>query len=291
MDEANSTAAAEPKQTYTYALDQSVILSAIDNCVTELKSAWQKKNPGNPSKEAFYFNCMDETAQSIKDQMIRIAEPIDAVVLEQQLNAFKSRYLVLDEEEDESTSESEQEQDLSFDDDEVLDAEAYDKVRDLRAKTREIAARVFSTREEAIGGALGVTGRSVQDLLEMHGFGEGQVEGESEQSTEDAGDRIKADSGRINPLNAALRNLTSSLENVDSGLTERIESIKETISTIDSAVDKYQRVSQGDENVLSQTEKALIAASNVKTREIMEEVGEETLNDPDRNLARLLSGA
>ena len=290
MNDADLTAA-ELKKMSTYALDQSAINSAIDICVAEIKSAWQKKNPGNSSKEAFHFNCMDLMAQSIKDQMISDAKPVDADMLEQQLNAFKTRFTVLDEEEDESSSESEQEQDISFDDDEVVDTEAHEKVREMRAKTREIAARVVASREEAIEGALGVTGRTVQDLLEVHGFGKGQTEGESELSTEEAGDSIKADHGRINPLNAALRNLTSSLQNVDSGLSEKIESIKETISTIDSAVDKYQRISQGDENALSQTEKALIAASNVKTREIMEEVGEETLNDPDRNLAGLLSGA
>jgi hypothetical protein len=86
-----------------------------------------------------------------------------------------------------------------------------------------------------------------------------------------------------------LKNLTSSLQNVDSGLSEKLESLKETLGTIDSSVDKYRRISQGEENALSQTEKAMIAASNLR-REV-EVLEEDTSEDVNRDLARLFGGA
>ena len=273
----------------TSSLDQSIVLSAIDAHLAEIKAAWHQKNPNNPTKEEFYFKCMDETAQSMKDQILSVSRPVDETLLESQLNAFKSRYLSIQEEDDSDSVSSDEEQDISFDDDEILDTDAYDKVRELRAKSREVASRVISVREEALERALGVTGRGVKELLQIHGFEEGEMEEEQRHVPIDDGENDRVPE----PLNAALRNLTSSLKNVDSGLTEKLELLKETIGTIESTAEKYQRVSQGDENVFSQTEKAIIAASNVMTRESFKEevVGEETMNDPDRNLARLLAGA
>jgi hypothetical protein len=272
MDErdiqADKTVEADDTKILTSTIDRSIVLSSIDGRLSEIKAAWREKHPdANPNKEAFYFQCMD-------------------------LNALQTRYLSLDEidEDEESTaSSSEQEQDISFDDADILDTEAYEKVIELRAKSREIAGRVIQTREQAIEKALGVTGRSVEELIRVHGFeGAGDEEG---HNTDMVGE--EDDNGRIaEPLNAALRNLTSSLRNVDSNLSQKLDSIKETIGTIDSAVEKYTRISQGEENVLSQTEKAIIAASRVKMRKVEEKVmGEETLNDSDRNLARLLAGA
>lgn len=230
---------------------------------------------------------MDATVDSIKSQLQSVTESVEDDLLDGQLYKFRfSRQHHL-EEEDDSTS-SEEEQDVSFDDDDILDAEAYNKVRELRRRTREVAGRVISVREEALEGALGVAGKSLEELLRVHGFCDQQPK-EDEGGNEDA-----AENSRISevPLNSALKNLTSTLQNVDSGLYRKLESIKETIGTIDSAVDKCQRVARGEENVLSQTEQALIAASNVRERVVVEEeeVGEETMNDVDRNLARLLAG-
>lgn len=231
---------------------------------------------------------MDSAANVLKEYIINSTEDVDEQTLEKQLFAFHHRYLMLDVEDDSSSEEEEDECEISFDDEEVLDVEAYEKVRELRAKSREVAGRVISIREEGLELALGVTERSLRELLKVHGFSDG----EDEQVEEDAENVEAADNKRVaEPLNAALRNLTTSLQNVDSGLAQKLESIKETIGTIDSAVDKYQRVSQGDENALSQTEKALIAAAHAKDKNVEEEiVGEETMNDPDRNLAKMLAG-
>ncbi|KAL3794083.1 hypothetical protein ACHAWO_010934 [Cyclotella atomus] len=283
--EAEST---EPKQYQTTTTEQSQILTSINTTLTSLKSSHiQKYSNQGQQKCTFHLQCMDATVDSIKSQLQSVTESVEDDLLDGQLYKFRfSRQHHL-EEEDDSTS-SEEEQDVSFDDDDILDAEAYNKVRELRRRTREVAGRVISVREEALEGALGVAGKSLEELLRVHGFCD-------QQPTEDEGENEDAaENTRISevPLNSALKNLTSTLQNVDSGLYRKLESIKETIGTIDSAVDKCQRVARGEENVLSQTEQALIAASNVRERVVVEEeeVGEETMNDVDRNLARLLAG-
>jgi hypothetical protein len=80
---------------------------------------------------------MDQTAQSLKQQILNVTTAVDEASLNQRLNALQTRYLSLDEidEDEESTaSSSEQEQDISFDDADILDTEAYEKVIELCAK-------------------------------------------------------------------------------------------------------------------------------------------------------------
>ncbi|KAL3795072.1 hypothetical protein HJC23_006393 [Cyclotella cryptica] len=290
-----ATAAPSRVKVPTPATDLERAIAAIHARLTTIKSAWKEKND-QPEKEAFYMSCMDKTAASLIQQIESMTEPVDEHLVEEKLDEFEYRFLSLQHEpiiEDDFLSSEDEEVDISFDDAEILDQEAYEKVKELRCKSREIASRVISVREEALERALGVTSRSVSELLRVHGFSEGESVVD-EEMTGDSSDRNEDGKRLMDPLHVALRNLTSSLQNVDSGLTEKLESLKETIGTIDASVEKYQRASQGDENALSQMEKALIAASNLKAREVEEIGGEETMDNstnPDRILARLLAGA
>jgi hypothetical protein len=281
---ANETPA-PPKQYPIAATEQSQILTSIDTTLSTLKSSHIQKY-GNQHGTEYTLHCMDATVDSMKSQLRSITSGVDDDLLDRQLYSF--RYLRNNNQDDDDSSFSSEDeiQDVSFDDEEILDEDAYDKVRKLRRKCREVAGRVITVREEALEGALGVTRRSLEELLSLHGFSD-------EQQQEEEEEKYTVDNTRIiEPLNAALKNLTGKLQNVNAGgLNQKLESIKETIGTIDLAVEKCQRVARGEENLLSQTEKALIAASNVRERIVEEEeVGEETANDVDRNLARLLAG-
>jgi hypothetical protein len=135
--QADKTVEADTK-ILTSTIDRSIVLSSIDERLSEIKAAWREKHPdANPNKEAFYFQCMDQTAQSLKQQILNVTTAVDEASLNQRLNALQTRYLSLDEidEDEESTaSSSEQEQDISFDDADILDTEAYEKVIELCAK-------------------------------------------------------------------------------------------------------------------------------------------------------------
>lgn len=81
------------------------------------------------------------------------------------------------------------------------------------------------------------------------------------------------------------------MQGVDAGLADKLESLKETIGTIDSSVEKYQRAARGDQSALSQTEKALLASETPRESALasLAEEDEDT-TDPNKKLARLLAG-
>eukprot|EP00956_Cyclotella_meneghiniana_P001644 scaffold1810_cov60-Cyclotella_meneghiniana.AAC.2 len=292
----------------TTSIDRSIILNFIDTRLAQIKSSFQQQQQqthgSNPAKTAFYLQCMDDAIVSIKRQITNLTEPIDDELLQQELDRLELRYrsctLQTIDDDDTSSSSSEQEDvDVSFDDDDILDTEAYAKVKELRAAGREIANRVIDTREETVGRALNITERGVVELLNVHGYATKNDEQDESIDNHSGGETASAttiNSSIVEPLNTALQNLTSSLTNIDSNgnLTNKLNSIRETITTIDASVDKYQRVSQGEENVISQTERAIMEAATAMNREeggnrvVM---GEETMNDADGILARLLAGA
>eukprot|EP00956_Cyclotella_meneghiniana_P036648 scaffold128441_cov30-Cyclotella_meneghiniana.AAC.1 len=290
----------------TTSIDHSIVLNFIDTRLAQIKSSFQQETHGsNPAKTAFYLQCMDDTVASIKRQITNLTEPIDDELLQQELDRLELRYrnITTIDDDDTSSSSSEQEDvDISFDDDDILDTEAYAKVKELRAAGREIANRVIDTREETVGRALNVTERGVVELLNVHGYANKNDEQDESSSVIDnhaGGETVSATTinpSIVEPLNTALQNLTSSLTNIDSNgnLTNKLNSIRETITTIDASVDKYQRVSQGEENVISQTERAIMEATTAMNREDEGNrvvMGEETMNDTDGILARLLAGA
>lgn len=236
---------------------------------------------------------MDDTAASLKRQITNLTEPIDDDSLYPQLDRLESRHLAVQAEDDSdassSSSSEEEEVDISFDDDDVFDTEAYAKVKELRDASRDMARRVTDTRREAVGRALDVAERGVGELLKVHGYTDEEEQHQAQQQShqvvgEEGGETT--DRTVVEPLRAALRNLSASLE-ANSDLGVKLHSIRETIATIDAAADR------GGENAISQTEKAMAeaAAAMKHGEEEGRTMGEETLNDADAILARLLAGA
>ena len=107
-----------------------------------------------------------------------------------------------------------------------------------------------------------MTRQNISELMRVHGLSDNAEDelNEASEQTDDANEKRDA----LNPMHIALQTLTTSLQNVDSGLAEKLESMKETIGTIDSSVEEYQKMSQGDHSALSQTEKVLFAREEPK---------------------------
>jgi hypothetical protein len=216
-----------------------------------------------------------------------------------------------------SSDDDDDEEDFEFDDADIVDAEAYQQVKQLRGKARDIASRVLSVREETVGRAMEMTQRNLAELLRVHGFDNDDdihsqegigSERQTEEDTKNDKEKNNKGSGgdNLKPLRMALHTLVSSLHHVDSNLGENIESLKETIGTIDSSVEKIQRHLMGDENALSRTEKALLASSSLNPEEDTTVVGAVEIVDdesaiakeaetiammnPDKKLAHLLAG-
>ena len=288
--------------------DQRLVLSAIDNQVNAAKDAWREKNNAaagatdksnnHAAREEFFMNCIEQTGASLKRQLESVTIPADEAEVERVLDSFQTRLLKTrpstdeDDDEDSLSSEDDENEEIEFDDNEIVDQDAYNQVKSLRAQARELSARVIATREETVGKALNMTRRDLTELLRVHGFSEnGEDEAEASEQAEENEELGTEKRDSLNPMNTALQTLTSSLQNVDSGLAERLESLKETIGTIDSSVDKYQRMSQGDESALSQTEKALLSSANTRENEVeFEEEDTDSPMNPDKKLATLLAG-
>ncbi|KAL7495710.1 hypothetical protein ACHAWT_004069 [Skeletonema menzelii] len=277
--------------------DRRLVLAAIDNQLTVAKSAWKEKNADqntNPAKEEFFMKCLDQTVASLKQQLEAITIPADEEDVEQTLDSFQMRLLSIRPDEDDDcdgesiSSDEEDEKEISFDDDDIVDEEVLERVKKCRDDVRQVAARVISTREAVCRKALNEAERDIVNVLEVHGFNNSGNEDE-EGVNEQIGDANERDV--LNPMHVALQTLTSSLQNVDSGLAEKINDLKNTIGVVDRYIEKNERLSQGDENVLSQTEKALLASEQVKKNvEPMVDEDNDAQMDPDKKLARLLAG-
>ena len=291
---------------YVPSNDQRLVLSAIDNQLNIAKAAWKEKHgndnnnnsSNNKGREDFFMDCIDKTGTSLKQQLETVTVPADEAEVERVLDSFQTRLLSTrpssnNDDDDESLSSVDDEnEEIEFDDNEIVDQDAYNQVKQLRARARDISSHVISIREETMGKAFDITRRDISELMRVHGFSENvhssEEDGETQEQNEDDGNEKKRDS--LNPMHVALQNLTSSLQNVDTDLTEKLESLKETIGTIDSSVEKYQRMSQGDESVLSKTEKALLT-SEESMKTVVEPLEEnDSPMNPDKNLARLLAG-
>jgi len=296
--------AAEPPapeiRAYVPKSDRRLVLAAIDNQLTVAKSAWKEKNAdqdNNPSKEEFFMKRLDQTAASLKQQLEAITIPADDEEedVDQTLDSFQMRLLSTRPDEDDDTdgesisSDEEDDKEISFDDDDIVDEEVLERVKKCRNDVREVAARVISAREEVCRKALTVGERDIAHVMEVHGLnssGDEDDNGVNEQN----GDGNERDV--LNPMHVALQTLTSSLQDVDSGLAEKVNDLKNTIGVVDSYIEKNERLSQGDENVLSKTEKALLASEQVKKNEesIFDEDDDDAQMNPDKKLARLLAG-
>ena len=296
-DPAAEPSAPEIRASYIPKSDRRLVLAAIDNQLTVAKSAWKEKNANqnNPAKEEFFMKCLDQTATSLKQQLEALTIPADDEEdVEQTLDSFQMRILSTRPGEDtdcevESISSDEgDEKDISFDDDDIVDEDVLERVRKARNDVRKVAARVISTREEACTQALNVAERDIVNVLEVHGFNNSSNE-DGDGVNDPIGDANERDV--LNPMHVALQTLTSSLQDVDSGLAEKINDLKNTIGVVDSYIEKNERLSQGDENVLSQTERALLASEQVKenVESVVEEDNDAQMN-PDKKLARLLAG-
>ncbi len=282
------------------------------------------------------MNCINETGASLHRQLELVTTPVEETEVESMLDSFQTRLATAtlqlnsdtnncdddDEEEEEdvlsSSSDDDDEEEFEFDDADIVDAEAYQQVKQLRSKARDIASRIVSVREETVGRAMEMTQRNLLELMRVHGFdNENNIihsqdgigsEQQAEKETKNEEEKNSSDSicDNLKPLRMALHTLVSSLHHVDSNLGENLESLKETIGTIGSSVEKIQRHLKGDENALSRTEKALLASSSVNPEEDTTVVGEVDIVDmesaiakeaemtammnPDKKLAHLLAG-
>lgn len=338
-DDVGRTMTTEIVTTRVPSSNRRAILSVIDNQMNSAKVAWQTKYltnvETNSSKIDFIINqCIDKTGICLKNQVEEMTtteeddtDDVDEAMTTAMrdttdpLDSFKLRQLQLttirgdDHDDDDDVSHSSSSidditEDISFEEEELFDQDAYNQVKQLRSKARDISSNVIALREETTSRALDVVKRDLSALLNVHGFfthdtGNNDEEGVAESTTttkegknDEEEDNNNNDSS-LNPMNVAIQTLIGSIQTIDTDLSTKLEELKETIGTIDISVNKWVEGS-----TLSQTEKAILASTDVQYGEETDDLlgrrrerrgGGEAENDespmnPEKKLARLLAG-
>jgi len=245
-------------------------------------------------------------------------DPLDSFKM-RQLQLTTIRYDINRDEDDDDVSHSSSSIDditeaISFDEEELFDQDAYNQVKQLRSKARDISSNVIALREETTSRALDVVKRDLSVLLSVHGFSsiqddtddnnnnnnDGKVVVDHETTKEGKNDEeIKSNIDSLHPMNVAIQTLIGSIQTIDTDLSTKLEELKETIGTIDNSVNKWV-----DGSTLSQTEKAIIASTYAQYGEETDDLlsrrehrgggggeeNDESPMNPEKKLARLLAG-
>ncbi len=293
---------------YAPSSDRRLVLAAIDNQVNASKVAWRESNSdgqSNAAREKFFLNCIDQTGAFIKRQVELLTMSMDEAAVEDVLDSFRTRRLantrsssplMADDEncdDDSLSSDDDENEEFEYDDADIVDQDAYNQVKQLRSQAREISSRVRAIRTETVDRAMDMTQRNLTDFMRVHGFEENADTNQTQEDSEklaDTNNEMRSDV--LNQLHIALRTLASSRHYVDSNLPDNHDSLKQTIGTIESSMEKLQRLAQGDESVLSQTEKAIITSGHQEEdTTVVESVHEsDCMMNPDKKLAHLLAG-
>jgi hypothetical protein len=293
----------------------------------------------NSSKVDFIINeCIDKTGLCLKQQVLemttteeddnlssadehvneamttamRDTDPLDSFKMRQlQLTTIRGDDMDHDDDDDDvshsSSSIDDITEDISFEEEELFDQDAYNQVKQLRSKAREISSNVIGLREETTSRALDVVKHDLSVLLNVHGFStqdndKNDEEGVAESTTTKEGENDEEENNNndssLNPMKVAIQTLIGSIQTIDTDLSTKLEELKETIGTIDTSVNKWV-----DGSTLSQTEKAILASTDAQygeeTGELLarrersgggEAENDESTMNPEKKLARLLAG-
>ena len=148
--------------------DRRIVFSAIDGQLNAAKIAWREKNnandeqPHTAAKVEFFVDCIERTCESLKRQIDIATVPVDEMRVEGAVDSLRTRLLSLATRPSNdgdrggsspSSSPSSVDDDASdeiyeFEDDDIVDRDAYDQVKRLRAQAREVSSRVIAIREE-----------------------------------------------------------------------------------------------------------------------------------------------
>jgi len=326
--------------------NRRAILSVIDNQMNSAKVAWQTKYltnvETNSSKVDFIINeCIDKTGLCLKQQVLEMttteeddnlsadehvneamttatravvrdtSDPLDSFKLRQlQLTTIRGDDIDRDDDDDVSHSSSSIDditEDISFEEAELFDQDAYNQVKQLRSKAREISSNVIGLREETTSRALDVVKHDLAVLLNVHGFSTQDTDNNDEEGVAESTTTKEAkndetennnNDSSLNPMNVAIQTLIGSIQTIDTDLSTKLEELKETIGTIDTSVNKWV-----DGSTLSQTEKAILASTDAQYGEETDDLlarrercggkvaeNDESPMNPEKKLARLLAG-
>lgn len=245
-----------PRNSLVAESDLKGALKGIENCLDEWRNIEkQPKDEENPISEetrSTLNSLLSQAKESLTNHMERLLEPIS----DEEYHKYLHRYDVIEEVEEEMDEESEDEpiSDDEYDQEELLDKEVLQRARVLRQQVREASERVNKLRRSVTDRAVSVAQREAALLVGPPPLGENKpynVDAMTEQLQQPFSGKK---SEKLIEMEESLKNLMSCLKEMEVKVPDALETLQQTMDTIQLALE------QGTS--LSQTERAIRSRSN-----------------------------
>lgn len=244
-----------PRNSLVAESDLKGTLKGIEKCLEEWKNVEKRpkdeENPMSKETRSTLNSLLSKAKESLTNRMERLVEPIS----DEEYHKYLHRYDVIEEEEEEMDEESEEEpiSDDEYDPEELLDKEVLQRARVLRQQVREASERVDQLRRSVTDRAVSIAQREAALLV-------GPPTRENKPYNADAtAEQLQQPfsgkkSEKLIEMEESLKNLTSCLKDMEVKVPDAMETLQETMDTIQLALE------QGTS--LSQTERAIRSRSN-----------------------------
>lgn len=215
--------------------DLRAVLQAIDNKLQE-----------SCKEEMELYKMFQRASASLQENINNIVTAIPS----EEYGVY-TRVNHLDEKEEEIEDEEEDcvlsEDSIEYDEEELLDLDAFERARGLRRQVREAAARVIKIRQDTTDKAVKLAHRKVSLIV-----------GENDSSTEVFD--VEAFQSRLNEivcskehdeLRQAFDSLSQSLEEMELEIPQKSEALQTTVETIEEGLAKQKFLSRTEEAIVS----------------------------------------
>jgi len=162
--------------------------------------------------------------------------------------------------------EEEDGDDMWFDESELLDEKALERVRELRRQVRDQAGKVKSLRGEVLGRAVELAQRQVKvwtDAASATADREADADAGEGSNSENLKQYEETVSAKVREMESSLQQLKDALEATQQALPEKLGQLQETVATIESSLSSSAAAGEGgNAGGMSHTERAIVRRDN-----------------------------
>ena len=257
---------------------ESDLQAAMQGLEERLKRSLSKYDDGDavPSDNQNTRRLLQECGNSLKRNIERIVQP----VTDEAFHVFVKRNDDNDEDDGTKTEdagdsyETTNEEEEEYDEEDLLDPEAVQRVKELRQKIRAQAASVQKVRQEVLEQAVTIGQRQVHLWLGKYGDSS-KAQAEIEVAALDTTRSRK----QVDEMHESVANMVTALHEIGKEIPDKLSSLQETVAAIEKSL------SRKEEGTLSQTERAILSRDEDVAMGLMNEVSDIS---PEKRLANFL---
>ena len=257
---------------------ESDLQAAMQGLEERLKRSISKYDDGDavPSDNQNTRRLLQECGNSLKRNIERIVQP----VTDEAFHVYVKRNDDNDKDDGTKTEdagdsyETTNEEEEEYDEEDLLDPEAVQRVKELRQKIRAQAASVQKVRQEVLEQAVTIGQRQVHLWLGKYGDSS-KAQAEIEVAALDTTRSRK----QVDEMHESVANMVTALHEIGKEIPDKLSSLQETVAAIEKSL------SRKEEGTLSQTERAILSRDEDVAMGLMNEVSDIS---PEKRLANFL---